>query len=129
MKEFLLGVKKRIVLPLALITLLFSVNLVMEGKEHLIGALLLGYITGVLYIFMQANRIKHSERIKRAVKLNAFFGVLLRFSFLFIVLMFALKISKEVFMLMTAGFFVFYALFYFVAILENLRKLSEKLRR
>ena len=122
MKRFLTGVRKRAALPLILVTALFAVNLFTEDKLYLMGALFMGYFTAAVYIFLQASRIKMSERAKISVRWHTFFGTLLRLVFLFVVFMFAVKISSEIFSLMVAGFFVFYGIFYLFAILENLRK-------
>ena len=122
MKEFLIRVKKRAALPLILVTVLFAINLFMADKLYLTGALIMGYFTAAVYIFLQGSRIKMSERAKTSVRWHTFFGTLLRLIFLFVVFMFAVKISSEIFSLMVIGFFVFYGIFYLFAILENLRK-------
>lgn len=122
MKEFLLRIKKRLTLPILGVTLMFAVNLAEEGKINLIGAVFMGYFSAILFIFMQANRIKMCEKSKKAIKLKTFLGVLLRLAFLFVVFAFAIEISTEVFALMVSGFFTFYVLFYLVSIIENLHK-------
>lgn len=122
MKDFILRVSKKLAVPIAGITLLFAVNLFEADKLSLIGAVFMGYFSAILYIFMQANRIKMCEKSNKAVKLKTFLGVLLRMLFLFVVFAFAVKISVDVFALMVGGFFTFYVLFYLASIIENLNK-------
>ena len=122
MKEFFIRVKKRVAFPLILVTALFAANLFATDKLYLMGAFIMGYFTAAIYIFLQGNRIKMSERARISVRWHTFFGTLLRLIFLFVVFMFAVKISSEIFSLMVVGFFVFYGIFYLFAILENLRK-------
>ena len=108
--------------PLILVTALFAANLFATDKLYLMGAFIMGYFTAAIYIFLQGSRIKMSERARISVRWHTFFGTLLRLIFLFVVFMFAVKISSEIFSLMVVGFFVFYGIFYLFAILENLRK-------
>lgn len=122
MKDFFLRVKKSVTIPIIGVTALFAVNLFAAEKLYLLGAVLLGYFTAALFIFMQASRIKMCEKSKNAVKLKTFWGVLLRLAFIFVAFAVAVKISVHIFALMISGFLTFYVVFYVAAIFENLRK-------
>ena len=122
MKDFFLRVKKTMTLPITALTALFAVNLFAAGKIYLLGAVFMGYVSAALFIFMQASRIKMCEKSKNAVKLKTFWGALLRLAFIFVAFAVAVKISVEVFALMTSGFLTFYVVFYVASVFENLRK-------
>ena len=123
MKDYFARVRSKVALVMALTSLLVGVNLAQAGKIELFGAFILGTVTGLIYVFLQGQRIKTSEsKSPRAAKLNMFIGLILRLVFVFIVLSVAAKINTEVFVLVTFGFLSFYGVFYLIGIIENLKK-------
>lgn len=111
MREFLSVFAKRLLKSLGIITLMVSVLLLSGGNGGLIGALLLGYFTGGIFVGTMVYRIWRSAGLSAdGAKKQMLWGLVLRLGMLFVVLFTAIHISVQVFGVTVLGFLLFYAL-------------------
>ena len=82
-----------------------------RGNGGLIGALLLGYFTGGIFVGTMVYRIWRSAGLSAdGAKKQMLWGLVLRLGMLFIVLFTAVHISVQVFGVTVLGFLLFYGL-------------------
>ena len=111
MREFLSVFAKRLLKSLGIVTLMVSLLLLSGGNGGLIGALLLGYFTGGIFVGTMVYRIWRSAGLSAdGAKKQMLWGLVLRLGTLFIVLFTAIHISVQVFGVTVLGFLLFYAL-------------------
>lgn len=112
MREFLLLVAKPLGIGLAACALMVFATLLARGEGGLIGALLLGYFTGAIYVWTLVYRTWRSAGLSAGgAKKQMLWGLVLRLSALFAVLFAAIHISVQVFSMTAFGFLLFYVLF------------------
>ena len=111
MREFLSVFAKRLLKSLGIVTLMVSLLLLSGGNGSLIGALLLGYFTGGIFVGTMVYRIWRSSGLSAdGAKKQMLWGLVLRLGMLFIVLFTAVHISVQVFGVTVLGFLLFYGL-------------------
>lgn len=111
MREFLSVFAKRLLKSLGIVTLMVSLLLLSGGNGGLIGALLLGYFTGGIFVGTMVYRIWRSAGLSAdGAKKQMLWGLVLRLGMLFIVLFTAVHISVQVFGVTVLGFLLFYGL-------------------
>ena len=111
MREFLSVFAKRLLKSLGIVTLMVSLLLLSGGNGSLIGALLLGYFTGGIFVGTMVYRIWRSAGLSAdGAKKQMLWGLVLRLGMLFIVLFTAVHISVQVFGVTVLGFLLFYGL-------------------
>ncbi|MBQ1509570.1 MAG: hypothetical protein IIZ54_01550 [Selenomonadaceae bacterium] len=111
MREFLSVFAKRLLKSLGIVTLMVSLLLLSGGNGSLIGALLLGYFTGGIFVGTMVYRIWRSAGLSAdGAKKQMLWGLVLRLGMLFIVLFTAVHISVQVFGVTVLGCLLFYGL-------------------
>ena len=111
MREFLSVFAKRLLKSLGIVTLMVSLLLLSGGNGSLIGALLLGYFMGGIFVGTMVYRIWRSAGLSAdGAKKQMLWGLVLRLGMLFIVLFTAVHISVQVFGVTVLGFLLFYGL-------------------
>ena len=111
MREFLSVFAKRLLKSLGIVTLMVSLLLLSGGNGSLIGALLLGYFTGGIFVGTMVYRIWRSAGLSAdGAKKQMLWGLVLRLGMLFVVLFTAIHISVQVFGVTVLGFLLFYGL-------------------
>lgn len=121
MREFLSVFVKRLLKSLGIVTLMVSLLLLSGGNGSLIGALLLGYFTGGIFVGTMVYRIWRSAGLSAdGAKKQMLWGLVLRLGMLFIVLFTAVHISVQVFGVTVLGFLLFYGLSLVHLILGNI---------
>ncbi len=121
MREFLSVFAKRLLKSLGIVTLMVSLLLLSGGNGSLIGALLLGYFTGGIFVGTMVYRIWRSAGLSAdGAKKQMLWGLVLRLGMLFIVLFTAVHISVQVFGVTVLGFLLFYGLSLVHLILGNI---------
>ena len=111
MREFLSVFAKRLLKSLGIVTLMVSLLLLSGGNGGLIGALLLGYFTGGIFVGTMVYRIWRSAGLSAdGAKKQMLWGLVLRLGMLFVVLFTAIHISVQVFGVTVLGFLLFYGL-------------------
>lgn len=121
MREFLSVFAKRLLKSLGIVTLMVSLLLLSGGNGSLIGALLLGYFTGGIFVGTMVYRIWRSAGLSAdGAKKQMLWGLVLRLGMLFVVLFTAIHISVQVFGVTVLGFLLFYGLSLVHLILGNI---------
>ena len=121
MREFLSVFAKRLLKSLGIVTLMVSLLLLSGGNGSLIGALLLGYFTGGIFVGTMVYRIWRSAGLSAdGAKKQMLGGLVLRLGLLFIVLFTAVHISVQVYGVTVLGFLLFYGLSLVHLILGNI---------
>ncbi len=111
MKEVLSVFVKRLLKSLAAVTLMVFIMLAAEGRGSLVGALLLGYFTGGVFVGTMVYRTWRSAGLSAdGAKRMMLWGLVLRLGTLFLVLFTAIHISVQVFSMTALGFLLFYGL-------------------
>lgn len=110
MKEVLPIFMKRLIMGLGVITLAVGSMLVANGQTELIGALIIGFITGLVFLGNMSLRLwKAASLPVGGAKRQMLWGLVLRLMVLFIVLLAAVQISTQVFSIVALGFLLCYA--------------------
>ena len=110
MKEVLPIFMKRLIMGLGVITLAVGSMLVANGQTELIGALIIGFMTGLVFLGNMSLRLwKAASLPVGGAKRQMLWGLVLRLMVLFIVLMAAVQISTQVFSMVALGFVLRYA--------------------
>lgn len=110
MKEVLPIFMKRLIMGLGVITLAVGSMLVANGQTELIGALIIGFITGLVFLGNMSLRLwKAASLPVGGAKRQMLWGLVLRLMVLFIVLLAAVRISTQVFSIVALGFLLCYA--------------------
>ncbi len=110
MKEVLSLFMKRFIMGLGVITLAVGSMLVASGTAELIGALIIGFITGLVFLGNMSMRLWRAARADAGhAKRQMLWGLALRLMVLFIVLFAAVQISTQVFSMVALGFVLCYA--------------------
>ena len=110
MKEVLPIFMKRLIMGLGVITLAVGSMLVANGQTELIGALIIGFITGLVFLGNMSLRLwKAASLPVGGAKRQMLWGLVLRLMVLFIVLFAAVQISTQVFSMVALGFVLCYA--------------------
>ena len=110
MKEVLPIFMKRLIMGLGVITLAVGSMLVANGQTELIGALIIGFMTGLVFLGNMSLRLwKAASLPVGGAKRQMLWGLVLRLMVLFIVLLAAVRISKQVFSIVALGFVLCYA--------------------
>jgi len=110
MKEVLSVFMKRFIMGLGGITLAVGSMLVANGTAELIGALLIGFITGLVFLGNMSMRLWRSIHLSAGnAKRQMLWGLVLRLLVLFSVLFAAVQISTQVFSMVALGFVLCYA--------------------
>ena len=110
MKEVLPIFMKRLIMGLGVITLAVGSMLVANGQTELIGALIIGFMTGLVFLGNMSLRLwKAASLPVGGAKRQMLWGLVLRLMVLFIVLFAAVQISTQVFSIVAMGFVLCYA--------------------
>ncbi|MBR1696174.1 MAG: hypothetical protein IJ709_12415 [Selenomonas sp.] len=110
MKEVLPIFMKRLIMGLGVITLAVGSMLVANGQTELIGALIIGFMTGLVFLGNMSLRLwKAASLPVGGAKRQMLWGLVLRLMVLFIVLLAAVQISTQVFSIVALGFLLCYA--------------------
>lgn len=110
MKEVLPIFMKRLIMGLGVITLAVGSMLVANGQKELIGALIIGFMTGLVFLGNMSLRLwKAASLPVGGAKRQMLWGLVLRLMVLFIVLLAAVQISTQVFSIVALGFVLCYA--------------------
>ena len=110
MKEVLPIFMKRLIMGLGVITLAVGSMLVANGQTELIGALIIGFMTGLVFLGSMSLRLwKAASLPVGGAKRQMLWGLVLRLMVLFIVLLAAVRISTQVFSIVALGFVLCYA--------------------
>ncbi|SFB03373.1 hypothetical protein [Selenomonas ruminantium] len=110
MKEVLPIFMKRLIMGLGVITLAVGSMLVANGQTELIGALIIGFMTGLVFLGNMSLRLwKAASLPVGGAKRQMLWGLVLRLMVLFIVLLAAVRISTQVFSIVALGFVLCYA--------------------
>ena len=110
MKEVLPIFMKRLIMGLGVITLAVGSMLVANGQTELIGALIIGFMTGLVFLGNMSLRLwKAASLPVGGAKRQMLWGLALRLMVLFIVLLAAVQISTQVFSIVALGFVLCYA--------------------
>ena len=96
--------------------------LFVRGEGMLIGALLLGYLAALVFVWNMAWRLWRLTYMQSGGKRQMLWGMVLRMLVLFLVLLVAVTISVPVFLVTALGFLVCYGLALFLLIHMNLGK-------
>ncbi len=123
MKKILSVFMKRLAIALGFMTLLTGAFLFARGEGNLIGALFLGYLTAMVFVWNMAWRLWRLTYLQKGGKRQMLWGMVLRMLVLFLVLLVAVTISVPVFLVTAYGFLVCYGLAVFLMIRM---KLDEK---
>ncbi len=110
MKEILSFFMKRFIIGLGVITLTVGSMLVANGQTELIGALIIGFITGLVFLGNMSMRLWRAAGASAGnAKRQMLWGLVLRLLVLFMVLFAAVQISTQVFSMVALGFVLCYA--------------------
>ena len=110
MKEVLSVFMKRLIMGLGVITLAIGSMLAANGTVELIGALIIGFVTGLVFLGNMSLRLwKAASLPVGGAKRQMLWGLVLRLMVLFIVLLAAVRISTQVFSIVALGFLLCYA--------------------
>ena len=110
MKKVLPIFMKRLIMGLGVITLAVGSMLVANGQTELIGALIIGFMTGLVFLGNMSLRLwKAASLPVGGAKRQMLWGLVLRLMVLFIVLLAAVRISTQVFSIVALGFVLCYA--------------------
>ena len=110
MKEVLPIFMKRLIMGLGVITLAVGSMLVANGQTELIGALIIGFMTGLVFLGNMSMRLWRAAQLSAdRAKKQMLWGLVLRLLVLFIVLFAAVQISTQVFSIVALGFVLCYA--------------------
>ena len=110
MKEVLPIFMKRLIMGLGVITLAVGSMLVANGQTELIGALIIGFMTGLVFLGNMSLRLwRAAHATANHAKRQMLWGLVLRLLVLFIVLFAAVQISTQVFSIVALGFGLCYA--------------------
>ena len=110
MKEVLPIFMKRLIMGLGVITLAVGSMLVANGQTELIGALIIGFMTGLVFLGNMSLRLwRAAHATANHAKRQMLWGLVLRLLVLFIVLFAAVQISTQVFSMVALGFVLCYA--------------------
>lgn len=110
MKEILSFFMKRFIIGLGVITFTVGSMLVANGQTELIGALIIGFITGLVFLGNMSMRLWRAASASAGnAKRQMLWGLVLRLLVLFIVLFAAVQISTQVFSMVALGFVLCYA--------------------
>ena len=110
MKEVLPIFMKRLIMGLGVITFAVGSMLVANGQTELIGALIIGFMTGLVFLGNMSLRLwKAASLPVGGAKRQMLWGLVLRLMVLFIVLLAAVRISTQVFSIVALGFVLCYA--------------------
>ena len=95
---------------LGVITLAVGSMLVANGQTELIGALIIGFMTGLVFLGNMSLRLwRAAHATANHAKRQMLWGLVLRLLVLFIVLFAAVQISTQVFSIVALGFVLCYA--------------------
>lgn len=108
MKETLLLFVRRMAISLIVLTVMIGSLLSARGELYLIGALFLGYAASLVFIWNMAYRLWRIAGMAAGAKKNMLWGFILRLMVLFMVLLFAVQISSQVFGIVALGFILCY---------------------
>ena len=110
MKEVLPIFMKRLIMGLGVITLAVGSMLVANWRTELIGALIIGFMTGLVFLGNMSLRLwRAAHATANHAKRQMLWGLVLRLLVLFIVLFAAVQISTQVFSIVALGFVLCYA--------------------
>ena len=110
MKEVLSVFMKRLIMGLGVITLAIGSMLAANGTVELIGALIIGFVTGLVFLGNMSMRLWKAASLSAGnAKRQMLWGLVLRLMVLFIVLFAAVQISTQVFSMVALGFVLCYA--------------------
>ena len=110
MKEVLPIFMKRLIMGLGVITLAVGSMLVANGQTELIGALIIGFMTGLVFLGNMSLRLwKAASLPVGGAKRQMLWGLVLRLMVLFIVLFEDVQIATQVFSIVALGSLLCYA--------------------
>lgn len=116
MKQILSVFVKRLAMALGIMTLLIGAVLLSRGEGTLIGALFLGYLAAMVFVWNMAWRLWRLTYLQKGGKRQMLWGMALRMLVLFLVLLVAVTISVPVFLVTALGFLVCYGASLFLLI-------------
>ena len=121
MKQILSVFMKRLAIALVAMALMIGSLLFVRGEGMLIGALLLGYLAALVFVWNMAWRLWRLTYMQSGGR-QMLWGMALRMLVLFLVLLVAVTISVPVFLVTALGFLVCYGMALFLFIHMNLGK-------
>lgn len=107
---------KRLAMALGIMTVLIGGVLLSRGEGTLIGALFLGYLAAMVFVWNMAWRLWRLTYLQKGGKRQMLWGMALRMLVLFLVLLVAVTISVPVFLVTALGFLVCYGASLFLLI-------------
>ena len=120
MKEILSVFMKRLIMGLGVITLAIGSMLAANGTVELIGALIIGFITGLVFLGNMSMRLWRAAQLSAGnAKRQMLWGLVLRMMVLLLILLTAVNISAQVFGVTVLGFLICYGLSIFLLIHMN----------
>ena len=120
MKEVLPIFMKRLIMGLGVITLAVGSMLVASGQTELIGALIIGFMTGLVFLGNMSLRLwRAAHATANHAKRQMLWGLVLRMMVLLLILLTAVNISAQVFGVTVLGFLICYGLSIFLLIHMN----------
>lgn len=123
MKEFLSVFIRRLAVSLTAMAVMAGSLLFARGEAGLIGALLLGYLAALVFVWNMAWRLwRIADAPVGGAKKQMLWGLLLRMIVLVAVLLTAVKISAQVFGVTVLGFLLCYGVCLFLLIHMNCGK-------
>ncbi|SFT61633.1 hypothetical protein SAMN02910356_01342 [Selenomonas sp. GACV-9] len=123
MKEVLSVFIKRLAVGLAVAALMVGSLLLARGEAHLIGALLLGYLAALVFVWNMAWRLWRIAAVPAGgAKKQMLWGLVLRMMVLLLILLTAVNISAQVFGVTVLGFLICYGMAMFLLIHMNYGK-------
>jgi len=123
MKEVLSIFIKRLACGLTVVTLMIGSLLLARDEADLIGALLLGYMAALVFVWNMAWRLwRIAAAPTGGAKKQMLWGLVLRMMVLLLILLTAVKISAQVFGVTALGFLICYGLSMFLLIHMNYGK-------
>lgn len=120
MKEVLSVFIRRLAGGLAAASLMVGSLLLARGETDLIGALLLGYLAALVFVWNMAWRLWRIAAVPTGgAKKQMLWGLVLRMMVLLLILLTAVNISAQVFGVTVLGFLICYGLSIFLLIHMN----------
>ena len=123
MREFLSVFIRRLAVSLTAMAVMAGSLLFARGEAGLVGALLMGYLAALVFVWNMAWRLwRIADAPAGGAKKQMLWGLLLRMMVLTAVLLTAVKISAQVFGVTVLGFLLCYGISLFLLIRMNYGK-------
>ena len=123
MREFLSVFIRRLAVSLTAMAVVAGSLLFARGEAGLVGALLMGYLAALVFVWNMAWRLwRIADAPAGGAKKQMLWGLLLRMTVLTAVLLTAVKISAQVFGVTVLGFLLCYGISLFLLVRMNYGK-------